>query len=194
MSDAQVIAPIPLDLLAVDPSIRSPGAALFRDGVLIAVARIGVTRDMRHSHAQAALSAADAVASWCTAVGGRPAILACEWPQIYTASKSKGDPNDLIAMAALNGALAAVMQIAAIMRRGSFEVRSFLPAEWIGQVPKATRGKASASPRAMRIHSRLSPAELAIVPDQHDAIDAVGIGLHALGRLGVRRAYSNGSD
>lgn len=180
-------------LLAVDPSIVSPGVALFRDGALIAAARIRV-RPAAYNVAERALVAADAIAAWCNAMGGQPDTVAFEWPQIYTANKSKGDPNDLIAMAAVDGALIAVLHLACIMRGSTLTVRCYKPAEWIGQLPKATRGKASASPRAVRIASRLTPEELAQVPDQHDAIDAVGIGLHCLGRLGVRRAYSNGRD
>lgn len=184
------------DLLAVDPSIRSPGAALFRDGVLIRSARVGVTKDTSISQAERAIMAADAVAAWCHACGGAPTTLAFEWPQVYSQAegKSKGDPNDLIAMAAVNGALACGMQIACVMRRQQLKILCYKPAEWIGQLPKTTRGKASESPRAKRIYSRLEPAELELVPDQHDAIDAIGIGLFALGRLGVRRAYSNGRD
>lgn len=180
------------DLLAVDPSIVSPGVALFRDGVLHAVARIRVPHFPRLNVAERSLATADAIAEICTSWGGQPNTVAFEWPQIYTAAKSKGDPNDLIAMAAVDGALTAVLHLACIMRGVQLRVLCYKPAEWIGQLPKATRGKASASPRAQRIYSRLTPAELALVPDQHDAIDSVGIGLHALGRLGVRRVYSNG--
>lgn len=184
------------DLLAVDPSIVSPGVALFRDGVLIAAARLRLAVNTwgALNTAERALAAADAIAAWCTSAGGQPSTVAFEWPQIYTAAKSKGDPNDLIAMAAVDGALTAVLHLACIMRGVQLTVLCYKPAEWIGQLPKATRGKASASPRAQRIYSRLSAAELALVPDQHDAIDAVGIGLHSLSRLGVRRAYSNGAD
>ena len=82
------------------------------------------------------------------------------------------------------------------------------PAEWIGQLSKvcpACRGKAKKkcsecrgsaweTPRGRRIRSRLTPAELALVPDQNDAIDAVGLGLYALGRLTPQRSLSNGRD
>jgi hypothetical protein len=50
------------------------------------------------------------------------------------------------------------------------------------------------TPRGKRIRPRLSPAELALVPDQNDAIDAVGIGLWALGRLEPVSVVSNGRD
>ena len=49
------------------------------------------------------------------------------------------------------------------------------PAEWKGQVPKKIMNE--------RVLSKLSAQERAIVKDNHNAIDAVGLGLHVLGRL-----------
>jgi len=95
------------------------------------------------------------------------------------------------------------------------EVFSPMPAEWVGQLSKVCaycdgkkgrgRGKKRVlcpeckgsdweTPRGRRIRSRLSPAELALVPDQNDAIDAVGLGLWKLGRFTPRSVLSNGRD
>lgn len=180
------------DLLAVDPSIRSPGAALFRAGKLVAAARIKFSIDTKLNDAERCLAAADAVAQWANQIGAKPDAIAFEWPQVYTAAKSKGNPNDLIPMAGVDLALATGFTIAAAMRKVRLQLLSCKPAEWIGQLPKTTRGSAKSSPRAARIMSRLDPGELSVVPDQHDAIDAIGIGLHFLGRLGVRRVLSAG--
>jgi hypothetical protein len=184
------------DLLAVDPSIVSPGAALFRDGILIAAGRVKVVKTPKEmDRLMRALSVADVIASWYTerSGGGIAQQLAFEWPQIYADGKGKGDPNGLLAMVAVNAALLTAMFVMGATRGVQVSATTYKPADWIGQLPKTTRGKASASPRAQRIYSRLSDNELAQVPDQHDAIDAVGIGLHHLGRLGVRRAFSSGA-
>lgn len=183
------------DLLAVDPSIVSPGAALFRHGILIAAGRVRVVKTPKEmDRLMRALSVADAIATWYTerSDGMIAQQLAFEWPQIYADGKGKGDPNELLAMVAVNAALLTAMFVMGATRGCQVSATTYKPADWIGQLPKTTRGKASASPRAQRIYSRLSPVEFTHVPDQHDAIDAVGLGLHHLGRLGVRRALSSG--
>jgi hypothetical protein len=180
------------DLLAIDPSIRSPGVALFRAGKLVVAARVTFPIDATQNDAERCLAAADAIAGWANQMGARPDAIAFEWPQVYAREKSKGDPNQLIPMAGVDLALATGFTIAAAMRKSRLRVLCYKPADWIGQLPKATRGSAKSSPRAQRILSRLDAAEVAALPDQHDAIDAVGIGLHALGRLGVRRSLSAG--
>jgi hypothetical protein len=48
------------------------------------------------------------------------------------------------------------------------------PGQWKGQVPKDIHGA--------RVLAKLDPEELALVPDDHNAIDAVGLLLWALKR------------
>jgi hypothetical protein len=108
--------------------------------------------------------------------------LVVEWPQWYATGKTKGDPNDLAYLAGIATGLAVAFPGAA--------VRSPVPRTWIGGLPKATSGDPWASPRGARVASRLSDAERALVPDSHDAIDAVGLGLWACGRFDRRRVYS----
>lgn len=185
----------PRMLLALDPSVRSPGAALFMNGRLIAAGRVRISDICVDGLGARWLETARAIYNWAFMHGMQQlAPLDCivfERPQIYRAVKSKGDPNDLIGLAGVSMALVGLC-------RGNIgaplEVCDYTPAEWIGQIKKTTTGSAKTSPRAQRILSRLDAAELAIVPDQHDAIDAVGLCLHRLGRLGIRRVYSNGSD
>lgn len=176
---------MPADLLAIDPGIRSPGAALFRDGRLIAATRIRFKIDTTQNAATRCKVAADAVLAWALASGlhWEGMSMAFEWPQIY-ARDTPARANAVVTMAGVDMALATMLNCRAL--------NCYLPAEVWGQLPKSTTGKASGSPRALRIASRLDAAELALMPDQHDAIDAIGIGLHALGRLGVRRALSSG--
>lgn len=178
-------------LLALDPSVRSPGMALFRNDVLSSAGRLTIKRSkipgIACSDGQWWLTVAHDILKWVGPVAVRTLVF--EKPQIYTAYKSKGDPNDLVGLAGVAAAVAGMLRW-----HGPLEVFSPTPAEWIGQLPKTTRGSAKESPRAKRILSRLSPAELALVPDQHDAIDAVGIGLWCLGRLTPRTTFSNGHD
>lgn len=179
-------------LLALDPSVRSPGAALFRGGLLIAADRVKVPKQDDQKFADGARwdLVARLVEAWAGRAQQQIVELVFERPQIYTWGKSKGDPNDLVGLAGVAGALVGRLSIAS----PSLHVSSPTPAEWIGQLPKATKGSALVSPRAQRILSRLSPDELALVPDQHDALDAVGLGLWRLGRLEPRRVFSNGRE
>ncbi len=174
-------------LLAVDPSVRSPGVALFRRDLLLAVTRLSCKRVSSISDGQHWLNVARQIRAWaimqCTV--DDVTTLVYERPQIYRAAKSKGDPNDLIGLAGVGAALSGLLGV---------NVLSPSPAEWIGQLPKSTKGSAFASPRAQRIVSRLSPEERALVPDQHDAIDSVGLGLWGLGRLTPKTVLSNGRD
>jgi hypothetical protein len=102
-----------------------------------------------------------------------------EWPQIYRASKSKGDPNDLPGLAGVGMAIAARLDV---------EVVSYLPRQWAGGTRKAETGDPLDSPRGRLVWRCLSPDERGRVVPSHDAIDAVGLGLHHLGRL-QRRVY-----
>lgn len=179
------------DLLALDPSLVSCGVALFRDSVLIAAAQIRVPEGASHGHR--ALAAADAIVNWTITQRAKVVTVAHEWPQIYAASKSKADPNSLIGMAAVDGAVGCAFAFIAAQRGEQLDLRTFLPAEWAGQVTKDThKGKYWSSPRGLRIKSRLTDAEWALAADvNHDAGDSIGIGLHALNRLGVRRAFAS---
>lgn len=176
-------------LFALDPSVRSAGCAAFVDGVLRAAWRF--TPEL----------APHVLADDPLAVGKRWSVIAREifleasgrgyvgglvWerPQIYRASKSKGDPNDLIGLAAIGNGVACAT-------KWPYGVLAPTPSQWTGQVKKSTKGSAWKSARGMRVASRLTPAEFVLVPDQHDVVDAVGLGLWALGRLEVTRVYSS---
>ncbi len=181
-------------LLALDPSVRSPGIAIFKDGTLVIADRVKIPKYDVEKFSDGARW--DFVARRILA-SVRPCLsdvtegatdLVFELPQIYTWGKSKGDPNDLVGLAGVAGALVGHL----VQSFPLLGVYSPTPAEWIGQLPKSTKGSAKESPRAQRILSRLSAEELARVPDQHDALDAVGLGLWRLGRLEPRRVFSNG--
>ena len=105
-----------------------------------------------------------------------------EYPQIYAPGQSKGDPNDLPPMVGIDVGLACLFP--------RVPVQSYFPREWAGATTKAKSGDAWLSPRGQRVRQRLSASELAVLADvrvTHDVIDAIGIGLHHVGRFAPRR-------
>lgn len=104
-------------------------------------------------------------------VHGWPDRLAIELPQVYVRSRSKGDPNDLIALAGLVGAL---------VRWFPGMSFTYLPHDWKGTVPKDIMNS--------RIMKHLSDDEKSKIEKSpkslmHNTIDAIGIGLKHLHRL-----------
>ena|SRR5688500_1924883 len=166
-------------LLACDPGLRYPAAAWFTDGVLVKASRVKIKVDTSEQIAKRCRDIGLAIADWCP---GLPDALIVEWPQIYTADKSKGDPNNLIGLAGVGACLAGLFPNSSIL--------SPRPREWTGNIPKSETGDPWKSPRGQRVWDRLNATErLAVVPS-HDAIDAVGLGLFALGRFTRRRVFS----
>lgn len=173
-------------LVAIDPSITSSGVAAFVGGRLLWAKRIKVKRS-KEDVALRSLTMASAIVE---AVGS-PDVIAFERPQIYQSGKGEGDPNDLPALLAIGVATAAILR--------PRELVSYYPREWAGQLKKTKSGDCRESPRAIRIHSRLeSEGEIAVWsalrPSDHDVIDAIGIGLHHLGRLERRRVFHGASS
>lgn len=116
--------------------------------------------------------------------------LVSEWPQAYTSGKSKTGAGSLMPMCGIAGALAAYLDAEAASCSHVFEAVSYKPAEWLsGQTPKTTTGNAWESPRGRRVRGCLSEAEAVNVILSHDAVDAIGIGLFALGRFARKRAW-----
>lgn len=202
-------------LLAIDPGTNSPGVALFNgapDYELRFADRVNARNYKDLADGQRWLAVAESIVGCVNTpiVEGLGTLwnirtIVFERPQWYAAAKSKGDPNQLAGIA---GVAANVTGIISRHTAQPLLVESPTPAEWIGQLSKvcpACKGKARKkcaackgsdweTPRGRYIRGRLSPAELALVPDQNDAIDAVGLGLWALGRLTPRRVFSNGRD
>lgn len=187
-------------LLAVDPSIKSSGVALFVGGVLVAASVRKLPASMRTDTVTDCREMSLRIFEWAvtydrsphpTPSGGDriPTELACEWPQIYRETKSKGSPNNLLPLSAICCGVAMLLP-------SRSKVAGYLPREWSGGIPKATKGNAKKSPRAYRIGSRLTlPGEVGIWDRTkgHDAIDAIGIGLYHLGRLKPTRVYPGAS-
>jgi len=173
-------------LLATDPGIRGTSAALFRDKQLMRCAYIENPRRTGNRAAECA-AVARYVALWSRLAPGDDVELAVEWPRVYDSAIRQGaksvsgkDPNDLLPLAGIDAALAALFPGAT--------TTSYAPSEWKGQMPKEVCHA--------RLRKRLDASELAaldsdldkVAPSlRHNVLDAVGIGLHHLGRLAPRR-------
>ena len=147
-------------LVAVDPGVHACGVAVFRDTKLERAAYV--------ESGGGPLQLRDAVKHWLALT--EPARLVVEKPQVYQARLQKGDPNDLIDLAVVVGTMLTILP----------DSETVLPARWKGQVPKEIMN--------VRVMSKLAPAEEARVswPKarlRHNVIDAIGIGLWAVGRL-----------
>lgn len=197
-------------LLALDPGLNSPGAALFLQDVpeprLWAAAQIEIPDSLATlGEGRRWWAVAQEIVSWAVAAAAPACVTAVvfERPQWYARGKSKGDPNQLAGVA---GVAANVTGTLGTHR--AITISSPAPAEWIGQLSKvcptckgkakkkckSCHGSAWETPRGRFIRKRLTANELELVPDQNDAIDAVGLGLWQLGRLVPHVALSNGRD
>jgi hypothetical protein len=91
-------------------------------------------------------------------------IIVVEVPQVYTGQQNKGDANDLIDLAGVDGAIAA-------MAYSGTEIIWYLPRSWKGTVPKPIHNK--------RVMDKLALTEKVVVghwSTNHNVIDAIGIG------------------
>lgn len=151
-------------LLAIDPGVHHHGLALFlENGRLL---RCGLVRGPagRPALAVAAGGLAERTADWLVGEGTR---VVAEMPQ--DRGQDRVPPADLIALSVVLG-----WTLGEMCR----PVTLISPADWKGSVPK--------SKHQPRIIAALSGAERALIPSgalAHNAIDAVGIGLWALGRI-----------
>ena len=148
-------------IIAIDPGVRMCGVALFHDSD----DGDPETRAGRLYHAR-----------WVPVrnlhLFAHDAELVVEMPRIYRGSgQQKGDLNDLLDLATVVGYCEGIFH-------GSH--RRVFPAQWKGQVPKKIMNA--------RVLSRLDDVEKAAIVSvgakDHNILDAIGIGLWALGRLG----------
>lgn len=178
-------------LLAIDPGLRYPAAALFVDGVLKIASRVKVPgANHKVELGQRTLNVAKLIHVWAQKacvmyvepLTLNPDELIIEWPRCYR--RMKGDPADLFPLAGVGMALAGMLMV---------PVSAPTAPEWIGNLPKTTSGNPLDSIRAQRIWSKLSEAERATVVLSHDSLDACGLGLFRLGRLESHRSFIGAS-
>ena len=175
-------------VISIDPGLRHMGIALFVDSTLVKCALLkapgkdkGVSAWSRIAYEAKKFVLCDD--SWqrmiqsqtFTSLESGLAVVS-EYPQSYSAEHQKGDQNDLIELA---GVVAYTL--------GSIEAGekvTYLPRDWKGTVLKDVM--------CQRIVGRLGDSERELVGlanDDHNVLDAVGVGLHYLGRLAPKKVF-----
>lgn len=186
-------------ILGLDPSINSPGVALIYNNEVVHSHRVIVPKDVRRvrAHGERVDGVVFAILCYLNPILrsekfrsdlGFTVIdtLVYEWPQIYKVGKSKGDPNDLLALAAIGSAITQQFH--------PIRVLTPTPREWMGGTSKNTKGDPWDCTRGRKLKARLTNRELDVIPPQHDALDAVGLALHATSRALAKpiKKYSRG--
>lgn len=158
----------PDKLLAFDPAVHHVAWAAFDGGRL---ARCELVRDKKLG---AALEQRFRASS-----GWQPMRVLIEIPQVYEQRKWEGDPNDLIDVAVTVG------RVAQAFGPEGPAAEFVRPRRWKGTAPKEVVGRwivkrlDDAEQNVLRTAKAPVPASL-----HHNIVDAIGIGLWALGRLG----------
>ncbi len=164
-------------LISVDPGAANVAWAVFRDRVLVATGREVVSPkhpalrpyEVTEEFLMCVTSVPGLNESTHAENGTRPVLL-IEKPQVYTgAGKSKGDPNDLIDVALVVGAL---LEIGG---RLWWTCETVKPFTWKGNLPKKLS--------LQRLKKALAPEEAVHVHfADHNIVDAACIGMWKLGR------------
>lgn len=170
-------------ILVVDPGIRGCGVALFSlEKKLVACAYVKNPLKTGNGIAEV-LSVAKASRDWayCNLCEFDFSHFVGEWPQIYTASKSKGDNNDLLPLVGVVCSIATTLSV---------PVTQYFPREWKSQLTKEATLE--------RVCDRLDITEMSILGAAmrdagkslaHNVVDAAAIGLHYSGRFTPRKVY-----
>jgi hypothetical protein len=161
-------------LVAVDPGLRHLGVAIFFNGILYDVLLVKNPQLGRGAEAWYGYTRAktDLPSSFREIIEGADHLVV-EMQQVYR--RGPGDPNDLLQVAGVAGVVVGLANLDA-------RVTGYLPREWKGQVQKDVFAK--------RILTRLDSAEMFKFNSKkiakslvHNCVDAIGLGLKALGRL-----------
>ncbi len=149
-------------ILSVDPGLVCCGWAFWCDGQMTSS---GITRTKETDLGRRVLDHAAILDKMY------PDVLVIEKPEVYAQRFLKGDPEDLIHIAIVVGAI--------VHAAKTFEIRMPLPKTWKGQISKEIS--------AARTLKKLSEEEKQrmgkVIPSlKHNMMDAIGIGLWALGR------------
>jgi hypothetical protein len=169
-------------IVSFDPGLREAGFAVFSGGLLARAVLIRnpekVKRDgpAWYSMSQEVGRVFGQPTCFGTPTSWEKFAFVSEIPQVYREGQSANvDPADLTNLAGVVGAVIGALN--------PNEVHTYVPAKWKGQVPKDIHNK--------RILARLDAEERAILDAvkcpaslKHNVIDAVGIGLFHLGRIG----------
>ncbi|AGC44557.1 hypothetical protein MYSTI_03245 [Myxococcus stipitatus DSM 14675] len=174
-------------LVSIDPGLRHCGVALFDvpGGGSATLLAAGLPKNPEPQGGELSPSSwasmALAVRGWLQPrLGDESYQLIIEMPRVYAAAHQKGDQNDLIQLSGVVGMLGGYLPNVATRR-------SVHPRDW--------KGTLDADAFIERIKQRLDASEHLRVelPSSsalhHNVWDAIGIGLHALGRLTPRKVF-----
>ena len=173
-------------LLSVDPGLRKSGVAVFGDDEKLRFASLvtGSSSSDKMSTVDACQLMAKKIWDAVCDVTDRNAWgirVIFEWPRVYRQGKREGDPNDLLPLVGVGLALVSRVQV--------MEAISVFPHEW-----KSSMSKELANARTLE---RLSAEEKKVMTraaiKNHNVLDAVGIGLHQLGRFERKRVFPGAS-
>jgi hypothetical protein len=181
-------------VLSVDPGVRGCGVALWRDDVLFVAEYVRNVAKAGDGGPRDCALMAQSILAWLivhlSERGGGDAVVdvvALEFPQTYGGRAGRGDANDLISIAAVDGALAALFAGSAIQH--------YRPHDWKGSIKKPGT-TTEPYPIRGRVEGALRPEELTRVAwtrnvrHSWDIVDALGVGLHFLGRFRPGRVYA----
>ncbi len=179
-----------MKLLSMDPGTRGCGVALFNSIGRLHAATYLPNRMTVGRRLDSCITMAKDVFLWASQRGAGAESVACEVPRSYNAGNQKGPQDDLIDLAMVSAAVAGMFHYSKVL--------TYYPQEWKGSVKAETFLR--------RIISRLDEGEKAVielvmarkalddVPDSdsldHNTLDAIGIGLHYLGRMAPVRQYA----
>lgn len=178
-----------MNLLAIDPGVHHCGVALFEGGQLIDARLVIVDPDDTYYLCHPWTVMANAV---MRALDNRPAHeVVIERPQIYKkrnrGDKANADPNDLIDLAGVGGAIAGRLWWGTALT-------TVLPHDWKGSTAKEVVIDGEKHyPMIERVKGWLTEGERTCVTlpkvkkRHHDVWDAVGIGVHFLRLKGLRK-------
>ena len=146
------------NILAIDPGLNACGVATMTRGAGVVAKTI---RPKGRGLLPRIEQILDALPAQPVPFGPHPwDLLVIELPQIYQRGKQEGDPNDLIKLAVLVGAITT--------RVDALKILLPLPAEWKKQVPKKIH------------HQRIRTRVPGLGRCSMDAMDAVGLCLYGV--------------
>lgn len=162
-------------IISIDPGTEETGIALYRAGALVDVDVLRVKRSVGNREQRASdmgRLAVGKVSTWRGAA--EPLRVVLEYPQVYKHGPgSEVDPDDVLCLVLVIGHVWGTFHG---LKGNTLEL--VRPATWKGQVPKRIMNN--------RIVSTLTKTEQDLVHDKvrsnHNALDAVGIGLWAMKR------------
>lgn len=160
--------------LFLDPGLRHCGVALFEGDTLFR-AWLSKNSDRKGRGALAWESMAQAVQrDWLRRCGRRGVLLhtlCCEVPQVYRGG-GKGDPDDLLQLAGVVGAVASAVPAGKRL--------SYYPREWKGSTPKEIHNERVLKVLCSAEHKRIDAPSNGVL---HNVLDSIGLGLFFHGRM-----------